>query len=123
MRVCREIITDFAAVINHDMRIEHRMGADPGALAHNHVSPNRGVWADRGTRCDYGRRMNAHLGLRSLIEEAQCSRKIEIRVFRDKRRSTNVVELLGCNNSGCSRVLNLGRIFRVCEKGYLSGTG
>ena len=67
--------------------------------------------------------MNAGGGAGRLIKERQGAREVEIGILRNKARDRRARERLRDQNRRRLGLFDLGRVFRVGQKGQMTGAG
>ncbi len=80
----QEIVADLGAFVDHYMRMQNGVAADPDVLADIGKGSDRGILADVCGLGDERERVDAGGGPRRLIEQLQCAGEIQIGIQRDQ---------------------------------------
>lgn len=67
--------------------------------------------------------MNSRFGTGRLVEESQGAREIVIRIRGDQTRGRALLQRLRNQDRGGAAMFHFGRVFRICEKSELRGSG
>ena len=91
----QEIVANLRPLVDHHVRMQHRVAANCDIVSHHRKSPDGCPLANaRGFRhrCE---RVNPRRGFRRLIEKLECPREIEIRIRRNQAGNRKVAHRLG----------------------------
>src|SRR4051812_29057332 len=116
-----KIVADLSAFVNGDMRMNHGVPAYAHPLPHIYERSNRRIFADLGRLGNERQRMYTGSGKGRLIKKLERSRKVEIRIARNK--ISDAGDRLRDQDRGRAGLLHLRRVLEVSQEGDLLRSG